>query len=108
VNGWHLPLFLVEGWESLPLWSYSLVLIGVSVMMTWAVNIARFSVLTAIVMHAAFNTVSRFLNGLFAGAEPRANLPFEIVFPASGLFVAIVLVVVTRGRLARHQEPQSG
>ena len=90
-----------------PLWSYSLVLVGVSVMMTWGVNIARFSVLTAVVMHAAFNTVSRFLNGLFAGAELRTNIPFEVVFPASGLFVALLLVVITRGRLA-HQKPQSG
>jgi membrane protease YdiL (CAAX protease family) len=107
-TGWHLPLFLVEGWTSLLLWSYSLVLVGVSVMMTWGVNIARFSVLTAVVMHAAFNTVSRFLNGLFAGAELRTNIPFEVVFPASGLFVAILLVVITRGRLAHHQKPQSG
>jgi membrane protease YdiL (CAAX protease family) len=101
-TGWHLPLFLISGWESLPLWSYSLVLIGVSLIMTWAINSARFSVITAIVMHAAFNTVTRFLNGLFAGTEPRASLPFESVFAASGLVVAAVLVVSTRGRLAYH------
>jgi membrane protease YdiL (CAAX protease family) len=99
-TGWHLPLFLIAGWGSLPLWSYGLVLIGVSLIMTTCVNIARFSVLTAIVMHAAFNTVTRFLNGLFAATAPRANLPFELVFPLSGLLVAIVLVLMTRGRLS--------
>ena len=68
-------------------------------------NIARFSVLTAIVMHAGFNTVTRFLNGLFVGIEPRANLSFEMVFPMSGLLVAGVLIVMTPGRLAYHGMP---
>ena len=106
-TGWHLPLFLIAGWGSLPLWSYSLVLIGLSIIMSWGVNIARFSVLTAIVMHAAFNTVTRFLNGLFVGVEPRANLPFEMVFPMSGLLVAVVLIVMTRGRLSYHRDASS-
>jgi membrane protease YdiL (CAAX protease family) len=104
--GWHLPLFLIAGWESLPLWSYSLVLLGVSVIMTWGFNLARFSVVTAIVMHAAFNTVTRYLNGLFADTAPRVSLPFEWIFPASGLVVAAVLVVSTRGGLAYHREAQ--
>ncbi len=103
-TGWHLPLFLISGWGSLPLWSYSLVLVGLSIIMSWGANIARFSVLTAIVMHAGFNTVTRFLNGLFVGIEPRANLSFEMVFPMSGLLVAGVLIVMTRGRLSYHRD----
>jgi hypothetical protein len=59
-------------------------------------------------MHAAFNTVTRFLNGLFAGTEPRASLPFELVFAASGLVVAAVLVVSTRGRLAYYPAAHQG
>ena len=42
---------------------------------------ARLSVLTAIVIHAAFNTV-----------------------PMSGLLVAVVLIVVTRGRLSYDRD----
>jgi membrane protease YdiL (CAAX protease family) len=99
-TGWHLPLFLIKGWVSLPLWAYWLVLVGVSVIMSWGVNLARFSVLPAIVMHAAFNTVTRFLSGLFVGTAPRPSLPFEVVFPAGGLLVAVVLIVATRGRLS--------
>ncbi len=99
-TGWHLPLFLIAGWESLPLWSYGLVLIGVSTIMTWSTNLARFSVLPAVVMHAAFNTVARFLNGLFIDRQPRAGVPFEVVFPASGLLVAVLLIILTRGRLS--------
>ncbi len=75
--------------------------------MSWGVNVARFSVLPAIVMHAALNTVTRFLNGLFVGIEPRANLPFEMVFPMSGLLVAVVLIVMTRGRLSYHRDAHS-
>ena len=78
--------------------------LGVSMIMTSCVNIARFSVLTAIVMHAAFNTVTRFLNGLFAGTVPRAGLPFELVFPMSGFLVAVVLVVITRGQLSYYRD----
>jgi len=63
--GWHLPLFLVSGWSSSPPWIYVLILIGLSVIMSYGVNLARFSAITAIFMHAAFNTTSRFLNGLF-------------------------------------------
>ncbi len=106
-TGWHLPLFLIAEWGSLPLWSYWLVLVGVSIIMSWGVNVARFSVLTAIVMHAALNTAARFLNGLFVGIEPRANLPFEMVFPMSGLLVAVVLIVMTRGRLSYHRDTHS-
>jgi hypothetical protein len=56
-----------------------LVLIGVSVIMTWCVNIARFSVLTAVVMHGAFNTVSRFLNVFFAAPSrvPASRLSWS-------------------------------
>ena len=107
-TGWHLPLFLIAGWGSLPLWSYGLVLIGMSLIMTTCVNMARFSVITAIVMHAAFNTVTRFLNGLFAGTAPRANLPFELVFPMSGFLVAVVLVLMTRGHLSYRRDAHLG
>jgi CAAX protease family protein len=106
-TGWHLPLFLIAGWESLPLWSYGLVLIGVSIIMTWSANLARFSVLPAIVIHAAFNTVTRFLNGLFIGSQPRASLPFELVFPVSGLLVALLFIALTRGRLSYHGDAHS-
>jgi uncharacterized protein len=102
--GWHLPLFLVPGWTSSPLWMYVLTLIGLCVIMTFGTNLGRFGVITAITMHAAFNTVSSFLNGLFSGTEPRVYIPFELVIALSGLTTSLVLTVATRGRLAYHQD----
>jgi membrane protease YdiL (CAAX protease family) len=35
-TGWHRPLFIRSGWESAPLWIYTLILIGLSVIMSYA------------------------------------------------------------------------
>ncbi len=102
--GWHLPLFLRSGWESAPLWIYTLIIVGLSVIMSFSANLAHFSVITAIIMHSTFNTVSRFLAGLFADAQPNPAIQFELVLALSGLAVALVLVVTTNGRLAYHGE----
>jgi membrane protease YdiL (CAAX protease family) len=100
--GWHLPLFWYPGWSSAPLWIYVLLIIGSTFLLTYGTNLARFGVITPIMMHAAFNTAGRFLNGLFAGTSgPRADLPFELVMALSGLAVAGVLILVTRGGLGR-------
>jgi len=93
---WHLPLFLVTGWTTSPLWTFVLILVGLSVIMTHAANVARFSVVTAIATHAAFNTVSRFLAGLFIHTQPSVHIPFELVLALCGLAVALVLIVMTR------------
>ena len=97
---WHLPLFLIPGWTTSPVWIFVLILVGLSVIMTYAVNLARFSVITAIAMHGAFNTVSRFLAGLFNHTQPRVHIPFESVLALCGLATALVLIVMTKGRLA--------
>ena len=98
--GWHLPLFLVPGWTTSTLPAYVLLLGGISVILTFAANIAGFGVIAAIATHAAFNTASRFLEGLFVASEPRVHMSFEMLLALSGLATAVVLTVVTRGRLA--------
>ena len=102
--GWHLPLFWYSGWTTSPLWVYVLILIGQSVIFSYAVNLSGFSVITAITMHAAFNTVSKFLAGLFANTEPHARIPFELVLALCGLATASVLAVATRGNLAYRKD----
>ena len=62
-TGWHLPLFWYPGWTSSPMWIYVLLLTGQSVILTYGTNLAGFGIITPIAMHAAFNTVSRFLGG---------------------------------------------
>ena len=88
-TGWHLPLLLYQGWTSSPLWIYVLFLTGQSVIMTYGTNLARFGVITPIAMHAAFNTVSRFLGGLFAESQPSAPIPFVLVMALCGLALAL-------------------
>ena len=75
-TGWHLPLFFYPGWTSSPLWLYLVLMTGQSFILTHAANLAGFGVVTPIAMHATFNTVSRFLNGLFASTQPHARIPF--------------------------------
>ena len=105
--GWHLPLFLIPGCISSPLWVYVLITIGLSIILAVATNLARFAVIPAIVMHAVFNTASKFLNGLFIEVQPSAPVRFELVLGLCGLGVGLVLALVTRGRLVyrRHLEP---
>jgi hypothetical protein len=101
-----LPLFLYPGWTSSPLWIYVLFLTGQSVILTYGANLARFGIITPIAMHAAFNTVSRFLGGLFAEIQPSAPIPFVLVMALCGLAVALVLIIATRGRLGHpHRVP---
>lgn len=97
---WHLPFFFIHGWTSSPPWIYVLIVVSLSFVMTFAFNLSRFAVLTAIAMHAAFNTVSRFLAGLFGNIEPSAPIPFELVLAVCGFAVAALLIAATRGRLA--------
>ncbi len=99
-TGWHLPLFLYPGWTSSPLWIYVLLLTGQSLILTYGTNLAGFGIITPIAMHATFNTVSRFLNGLFADTQPSVRMPFQLVMALCGLATAVALILATRGRLA--------
>jgi hypothetical protein len=101
--GWHLPLFMVPGWTSSPLWIFVLILIGLSFIRSFGANLAHFNRVTAIAMHAAFNSISGFLNGLFTHVQPCVGIPFELVVAMCGLATALVLIIVTKGRLAYHQ-----
>lgn len=60
-SAWHLPLFLIPTWSSATPLHYLLIVAGLGAIMTLAANLSRFSVLCAILIHAAFNTSSRWL-----------------------------------------------
>lgn len=55
-------------------------------------------------MHAAFNTVSRLLAGLFAETQPSARMRFDLVMAVCGLVSAAGLILATRGRLAYRED----
>jgi membrane protease YdiL (CAAX protease family) len=102
--GWHIPLLFYPGWISASVGIYVFIVVGSSFILTCTANLARFGVIPAIATHAAFNTVSRFLGGLFGDTEPQMKVPFELVMALAGLAIALVLIVATRGRLAYHAD----
>jgi membrane protease YdiL (CAAX protease family) len=104
--GWHLPLFLVPGWTSSSLWTYTVLMCGLSVIMTFSFNLGRFSLVAAIATHAAFNTVSKFLAGLLKGVELRIEVPFVALMALSAFVISLGLIVATKGRLAYSQSAE--
>ncbi|MBN8731862.1 MAG: CPBP family intramembrane metalloprotease [Acidobacteria bacterium] len=97
---WHLPLFLRPGFYSTPFGIYLFIVIGLRLLIATCANWSGLGIAVAILMHAAFNTSSRWLGGLFTDAQPQSWLPFELVMALAGLAVAAIVVVWTRGRLA--------
>jgi membrane protease YdiL (CAAX protease family) len=103
-TGWHLPLFLMPGWTTASVWSFALIELGLSGLMTFGANLGRFAVIPCIAMHAAFNTVSRFLNGLFGDIQPNMKVPFEFVLGLCGVAMMVVLLAATKGNLMFRRE----
>jgi hypothetical protein len=116
---WHLPLFLYPGWTSLPIWLYFLMVLALSVMMSFAANLARFGVLAPILIHGAFNTGDGYLGGLFRDARPGSggflpllaqhlhmnmSISFSALIVFGGCIGAAAVALATKGRLALGNE----
>jgi membrane protease YdiL (CAAX protease family) len=98
---WHLPLFWSGVWTppTIPnIVMFILMITALTIIMTWVFNNAKGSLLITMLMHASFNT---FANKIEAPLFPApilseyGLLPVLIGFGAT----ALVLIVVTRGRL---------
>lgn len=115
---WHLPMFLYPGWTSMPIWLYFLMVLALSVMMSFAANMAKFGVLAPILLHAAFNTQGHYFAGLFRYATPGSggflpllaqhlhmnmSVSFDALVVFGGCIGAAALAVATKGRLAMGQ-----
>jgi membrane protease YdiL (CAAX protease family) len=87
--GWHLPLFLVPGWSTVSPLAYGLIVIGVSTLLTFAMNLGRFNIFIAIVLHSFFNSSSRILAAFTADIPSRAHdsLIYTTVVCVSGLLI---------------------
>ena len=105
--GWHLPLFLCKSWSSSSAGNYVLIVISLSFVMTFLFNLSGGSVIAAILAHASFNTISRWLGGLLGSIPLRARPSPEVAIGLIGLGMAALLVLLTRGRLAKsgYREP---
>jgi len=102
---WHLPLFLCLSWSSSSIPYYILIVLGLSGVMTFLFNLSGQSLIVAILVHAMFNTVSRWLAALLGDQTLRDRWSPELVMGLCGVIIASVLMVVTRGNLA-YLEPK--
>ncbi len=109
---WHLPFFFgplaATGPEatfvgaSVALVEFTIGLMGLSVLMAWALNNNRGSTLLAILLHAAFDSSGLALTSLFPSTPPYylpvhyQTLGIAIVYSVA----ALVVIVATRGNLS--------
>jgi uncharacterized protein len=109
---WHLPEFLVPSWAAssggggvLGITLFTLTAITFTIIITWVFNNTRASLLLAILVHASIDTFGGTLAAIFPAKAVTSAFPYLIGFGV----VAVVLVVLTRGRLdyERLAEAQS-
>lgn len=99
---WHLPLFIV-GWGGVPFPLFMLILVAVSLILTFAFNASGQALIVAILMHSAFNATNRFLPGFLGDAPIRQHPSEGWLIVLAFLLVAIILAASTRGQMFQHQ-----
>jgi uncharacterized protein len=99
---WHLPEFLVPSWAAssggggvLGITLFTLTALTFTIVITWVFNNTRASLLLAILVHASIDTFSITLGSIFPARAVSSAFPLLIGFGV----VALVLIVLTRGRL---------
>lgn len=95
---WHTPLFFVTWTSASPL-SFLLIEIGASILMALALNSAGKAVLVTILMHAAFNASSRFIDPFLGQTPTRSRPSAEMLLAFAYLLVAAIVILFTHGRL---------
>lgn len=104
---WHLPLFWSGVWTPPTVANvvmFTVMIVALTVIMTWVYNHTAGSLLIMILMHASFNT---FANRVAAPLFPAPILDEYGLLPVLIGFTvtALVLIAVTRGRLGAAQAP---
>jgi uncharacterized protein len=101
---WHLPAYMIpgaisaNGWDPLVFAANSLAIMASTFVWTWLFNNAKGSVLFAMLFHSTSNAVSGLIpNFIPANSDPG---PFY-VFAVMGV-AALVVIIITRGRLSYH------
>jgi membrane protease YdiL (CAAX protease family) len=103
---WHLPEFLVPSWAAssggggvLGITLFTLTAITFTIVISWVFNNTRASLLLAILVHASIDTFGGTLAAIFPAKAVASAFPYMIGFGV----VAVVLIVLTRGRLDYEQ-----
>ncbi len=97
---WHAPLFLVPAWNGAAPWAYFFLVASFSVVIGLCFNLARGSVLVAILLHAVFNASSAVLGTFLAEVPIVAGVRPEVALALGFAGVALALVAVSGGRLS--------
>jgi uncharacterized protein len=109
---WHLPEFLVPSWAAssgggglVGITLFTLTALTFTIVITWVFNNTRASLLVAILFHASIDAFTFPLAAMFPAKALASAFPLMIGFGV----VAVVLIVLTRGRLSyeRLVEAQS-
>ena len=107
---WHLPEFLVPSWAAssggggiLGITEFVVITITFAIIITWVFNNTYASLLLAMLVHASIDTFGSALGEIFPAPAASSTLPLLIGFGA----VAVVLVVLTRGRLGYRRDPEA-
>jgi uncharacterized protein len=107
---WHLPLFLIPSWDTphgslLDIALFVVLAMSIALVITWVFNNTKQSVLLAILAHGSLNSAAVSMYALF----PAHAVTGGITNVAIGFGLAALLVVVlTRGRLGYRQEGDPG
>jgi len=107
---WHLPLFLIPSWDTphgslLDVALFVTWAVSTTIVITWVFNNTKGSVLLAILAHGSINSAAVAVYGLFPAPAVTGSITNVVV----GFGVAALLVVVlTRGRLGYHQDESLG
>ena len=96
---WHLPLFLVHGWTTAPVWVFFFIVTGLSVIITFGFNLSRGSVIVAILLHDTYNSGGGPLYEMLARATLRKHPGPDFFTACVFVVMGIALIVLTRGRL---------
>lgn len=103
---WHIPLFLIPSWDTphgsfLDLVMFLVWAVSITILFTWVFNNTKGSVLIAILAHGSVNSAAAAVYSIFpAPAVTEGVASFVIGFGV----VALVILVLTRGRLGYGQE----
>jgi membrane protease YdiL (CAAX protease family) len=107
---WHLPLFLIPHWDTphgsvLDVALFVVWAVSLTIVFTWIFNNTKGSVLMAILAHGSVNTAGAAVYTLFPARAVTGSIAgFVIGFGVA----AVVIVVLTRGRLGYRPDPGWG
>ena len=105
---WHFPLFLVRGWTSASPLEFLLIMTGLSLVMAFGFNASGQSIITAVLMHSAFNVFPLRIGDYLQGTALRGDRAGHWLISCSFWLVGVVLLLLTRGNLGVRSTDEDG